>query len=428
MTDRARPAWHETLVASGATRPARPAAERRRRIRGRASGTTVLWRRLLAELLGSAFLAAVVIGSGIAAQQLSPGDVGLQLFENAAATAAGLFAIILMFGPVSGAHFNPVVSFVDAAFGGLILAATPPPTCPSRSLGCIVGASLANLMFSEAAISISTKHRASGPHFLSEVVATLGLMLVDLRPRPQWASPTWPRPPSAPTSARPTSSPARTSFANPAITVGRMFSNTFAGIAPSSVPSFVSAQIVGGALAFGVIRVALSREGRLTQVAERRRCRIVSARWPHASLRCPKEPAMTRRPVVLFLCTHNAGRSLAARVLLDHYARGSHRCPIGRFRARRPAQPGRRGAPASNGDSTRAGSSPSPSADGVAQEADVIVTMGCGDTCPVYPGKRYVDWDLEDPAGRPVDAVRPIVDEIDWRTQDLLAELVAEAP
>ena len=79
----------------------------------------VLWRRLLAELLGSAFLAAVVIGSGIAAQRLSPGETGLELLENAAATAAGLFAIILMFGPVSGGHFNPVVSFADAAFGGL---------------------------------------------------------------------------------------------------------------------------------------------------------------------------------------------------------------------------------------------------------------------------------------------------------------------
>src|ERR1700747_3789058 len=78
-----------------------------------------LWRRLLAEFLGSAFLAAIVIGSGIAAQRLSPGETGLELLENAAATAAGLFAIILMFGPVSGAHFNPVVSFVDAAFGGL---------------------------------------------------------------------------------------------------------------------------------------------------------------------------------------------------------------------------------------------------------------------------------------------------------------------
>ena len=91
----------------------------------------VLWRRLVAETLGSAFLGAVVIGSGIAAQQLSPGNTGLQLFENAAATAAGLFTIILMFGPISGGHFNPVVSFVDAGFGGL-RGATPLPTCRPR--------------------------------------------------------------------------------------------------------------------------------------------------------------------------------------------------------------------------------------------------------------------------------------------------------
>ena len=136
-----------------------------------------LWRRLLAELLGSAFLAAVVIGSGIAAQRLSPGGTGLELLENAAATAAGLFAIILMFGPVSGGHFNPVVSFVDAAFGGLSWwdAAA---YLPVQVAGCIGGAVIANLMFALPAVSISTKHRASAAHFLSEVIATLGLLLV----------------------------------------------------------------------------------------------------------------------------------------------------------------------------------------------------------------------------------------------------------
>ena len=118
-----------------------------------------------------------MIGSGIAAQPLSPGDVGLQLFENAAATAAGLFAIILMFGPVSGGHFNPVVSFVDASFGGLsrrdALAYVP-----AQITGCILGAIAANAMFSEALISISTHHRASPAHLFSEVIATLGLLLV----------------------------------------------------------------------------------------------------------------------------------------------------------------------------------------------------------------------------------------------------------
>src|SRR3954463_13761208 len=133
-------------------------------------------RRLLAEFLGSAFLAALVIGSGIAAAQLS-GDVGLQLLENAAATAAGLFAIILMFGPVSGGHFNPVVSLVDAHFGGLsrrdALA-----YIPAQVAGCITGAIIANVMFALAAISISTHHRASGAHLFAEVIATLGLLLV----------------------------------------------------------------------------------------------------------------------------------------------------------------------------------------------------------------------------------------------------------
>jgi glycerol uptake facilitator-like aquaporin len=214
---------------------------------------TALWRRLLAEYLGSALLAAVVIGSGIAAQQLSPGQTGLQLFENAAATAAGLFALILMFGAVSGAHFNPVVSFVDAAFGGLSWRRAI-AYLPAQVAGCISGAILANAMFGLAAVSISTKHRASGPHFLSEVVATAGLMLIIFALARSGRSHLAAAAVGAYIGAAYwfTSS---TSFANPAITVGRMFSNTFAGIAPSSVPSFVAAQVVGGLVAFGLIRL-----------------------------------------------------------------------------------------------------------------------------------------------------------------------------
>ena len=213
---------------------------------------TVLWRRLLAEFLGSGLLAAIVIGSGIAAQTLSPGNVGLQLFENAAATATGLFAIILMFGPISGAHFNPAVSFVDAAFGGLKWRDAA-AYLPFQTVGCIGGAVLANVMFSQAAISISTKHRASGPHWVSEVVATIGLILVIFALARSGRSHVAPAAVGAYIGSAYffTSS---TSFANPAITVGRMFSNTFAGIAPSSVPSFISAQIVGGVLAFGLVR------------------------------------------------------------------------------------------------------------------------------------------------------------------------------
>jgi glycerol uptake facilitator-like aquaporin len=212
-----------------------------------------LSRRLFAEFLGSAFLTAAVIGSGIAAANLSPGDIGLQLFENAAATAAGLFTIILMFGPVSGGHFNPVVSLVDASFGGLrwreALA-----YIPAQMAGCIAGAITANAMFALAAISISDKHRASEAHLLAEVIATLGLILVIF---------------SLARTRRGSMAPAAvgayigaayfftssTSFANPAIDVGRIFSDTFAGIAPASVPAFVVAQLIGGALAIGVLRV-----------------------------------------------------------------------------------------------------------------------------------------------------------------------------
>jgi glycerol uptake facilitator-like aquaporin len=212
-----------------------------------------LARRLLAELLGSAFLAALVIGSGVAAQTLSPNDVGLELFENAATTAAGLFAIIIMFGPVSGGHFNPVVSLADASFGGIrwrdALA-----YLPVQVAGCVLGAVVANGMFSLDAISISTHHRASTPHLFSEAIATTGLLLVIfslVRTKRAYAAP-------AAVGAYIGAAyffTSSSSFANPAISVGRIFSNTFAGIAPASVPGFVAAQLVGGACAILAVRV-----------------------------------------------------------------------------------------------------------------------------------------------------------------------------
>ena len=216
------------------------------------SEPVLLWRRLLAEFLGSAFLAAVVIGSGIAAQRLSPGQTGLELLENAAATAAGLFTIILMFGPVSGGHFNPVVSFADAAFGGLSWRDAT-AYLPAQVAGCIGGAVLANLMFALPAVTISAKHRATPAHFLSEIVATIGLLLVIFALARSGRSRSAPAAVGAYIGAAYwfTSS---TSFANPAITIGRMFSDTFAGIAPSSAPSFIGAQILGGALAVGIIK------------------------------------------------------------------------------------------------------------------------------------------------------------------------------
>jgi glycerol uptake facilitator-like aquaporin len=211
-----------------------------------------LWRRLLGELLGSAFLAAAVVGSGIAAQRLSPGDSGLELLENAATTAAGLSVIILMFGPVSGGHFNPVVSLADAVFGGLSWRDAV-AYLPAQVAGCSGGVVVANLMFARAAVSISAKHRATPAHVLSEVVATLGLVLVIFALARSGRSRTAPAAVGAYIGAAYffTSS---TSFANPAITIGRMFSATFSGIAPSSAPAFIGAQVIGGILAVGVIK------------------------------------------------------------------------------------------------------------------------------------------------------------------------------
>ncbi len=216
-----------------------------------------LWRRLFAEYLGSLLLAAVVIGSGIAAQTLSPHAIGLELLENAAATGLGLFVLIAALGPISGAHFNPVISFVDAVFGGMSWPAAW-SYLVAQVAGCASGAVLANLMFSKTAVSLSTDHRATMAHALSEVVATAGLVLVIFalaRSRRSSMAP-------AAVGAYIASAyffTSSTSFANPAIVIGRMLSNTFAGIAPSSAPLFVVAEVVGGVVGFALVKALYPR-------------------------------------------------------------------------------------------------------------------------------------------------------------------------
>lgn len=211
-----------------------------------------LFRRSVAEFVGTAFLVAVVVGSGIAAQRLSPGDVGLQLLENAVATAAGLVAIILAVGPVSGAHLNPVVSLADAAFGGMRWSEVA-AYAGAQVGGGVLGAVVANLMFELPAIEWSTKSRSSPGLWLAEVVATLGLLLVIF---------------GVVRSRRATAAPfavgayigaayfftASTSFANPAVTIARMFTDTFAGIEPGSVPAFLGTQLGGALLAIALVR------------------------------------------------------------------------------------------------------------------------------------------------------------------------------
>lgn len=214
-----------------------------------------LHRQLVAELLGTALLVAVVVGSGIAAESLSPHDTGLQLLENSLATALGLFALIVTLGPVSGAHLNPVVTL--AGWVADLRDGVRPMSWSSTAayvvaqvVGAIAGAVLANVMFDEPTRLASTE-RATGPHFVAEVVATAGLVLVVLAltrtGRGVLAAPAvgayigaayW--------------FTSSTSFANPAVTVGRMFSDTFAGIDPASAPAFVAAQALGGAIGLGL--------------------------------------------------------------------------------------------------------------------------------------------------------------------------------
>jgi glycerol uptake facilitator-like aquaporin len=210
-------------------------------------------RQALAEFLGSAGLVTAVIGSGIAAQRLSPDDVGLQLLENALATGAALVALILAFGPVSGGHFNPVVTLADRFFGGVSNRQVA-VYLPAQLLGGAVGAVVANLMFDLPAVSISTTGRSAGGLWLSEAVATFGLVvLIFALVRSGRAA-------SAPFAVGAYIAAAywwssSTSFANPMVDVARTLSDTFAGIAPSSVPMFLVAQVVGGAVGIVVVRL-----------------------------------------------------------------------------------------------------------------------------------------------------------------------------
>jgi arsenate reductase len=211
-----------------------------------------LSRRLVAEALGTALLIIAVIGSGIMASRLSPTDVGLQLLENAAATAGALIGLILMFGAVSGAHFNPIVTLVDHLLG-TITTRDAGLYAIAQTIGGCIGAVIANLMFSLPAVEWSTHARSSGALWLSEVVATIGLLLVIhgcVRTGRSEAVPfavgVWIGGAYWFTSS--------TSFANPAVTVARMLSDSFAGIKPSSAPMFIVMQVIGAVLAYRLIR------------------------------------------------------------------------------------------------------------------------------------------------------------------------------
>ena len=212
----------------------------------------MLTRKLVAEGVGTALLLIGVVGSGIMAERLSPTDVGLQLFQNAAATAAVLFAIILMFGPVSGAHFNPAVTVADWALGDFPRRHIA-PYIAAQVGGAVVGTMLANLMFDLNAVDWSTKDRSGGHLWLGEVIATAGLVALIFAlvrtGRVRYVAGG-----VAAYIGGAYYFTSSTSFANPAVTVGRMFSDTFAGIEPSSAPMFIVMQIAGLVAAVLLIR------------------------------------------------------------------------------------------------------------------------------------------------------------------------------
>ncbi|MGH8993532.1 MAG: aquaporin [Acidimicrobiia bacterium] len=211
-----------------------------------------LGRAAAAEAVGTGLLVAVVVGSGIFAERLSPGDSGLQLLENSTATALGLVALILAFGPVSGAHFNPVVTLADRLLGGMATGRAAVYAAAQVAGGC-TGAVVANLMFDLPALDWSATARNGSQLWLGEVVATFGLVTVIL---------------GVVRTGRPEAAPfavgayigaaywftSSTSFANPAVTLARTLTDTFSGIRAASVPPFVIAQLAGALLAVGLAR------------------------------------------------------------------------------------------------------------------------------------------------------------------------------
>ena len=208
-----------------------------------------LARRLLAEFVGTALLVTIVIGSGIAAERLSPGQAGLQLLESSTATALGLTVLILTFGPASGGHFNPVISAVDWVIGRRSGSGLPPRTLGGYAVaqlaGGVAGAVLASVMYDMPALELAATERSGGGVMIAEVVATAGLVTVVFALARNGLS-VWAAPAVGAYIGAAYWFTSSTSFANPAVTVARMFSDTFAGIAPGSVLPFLGAQAVGG--------------------------------------------------------------------------------------------------------------------------------------------------------------------------------------
>ncbi len=329
-----------------------------------------------------------MVGSGIAAAQMSPDDVGLQLLENSTATVFGLAVLILMCGPVSGAHFNPVVTAADWLLGRRSRTGISGRDASAYTVvqvsGAVSGAWLANVMFDRRVFELSTKDRVSVGHFVGEIVATAGLiaLIFNLSIDQQLA-------------LKAATAQLRREFD------GTFGVQTVERFLQSSYDRFVGRATVPRFLPLLAERFARQRLNALARVEGK---------------------AVDGKPTVMFICTHNAGRSQMALGYFAHLAGGDGVAWSGGSEPGAEINPAAIEAMAEVGiDIT--GEFPKLWTDEIVQAADVVITMGCGDACPIFPGKRYENWDLPDPAGQTVDAVRLIRDDIERRVRRLLVDL-----
>jgi len=367
--------------------------------------TISLQKRATAEFVGTLFLVATVVGSGIMAERLAGMNVALALLANTIATGAILVALIFTFGAISGAHFNPAVTVADAIERGMAWREVPVYIAAQCS-GGLVGAVVAHLMFGLPIFSLSRHARSGGAQVFSEFVATFGLLAVI------WGC-SRVRANSVPFAVGAYITAAywltsSTSFANPAVTIARVVSDTFAGIRPIDAPFFIVAQMCGAISATVLIRWLIPS---LPETAE-------DILLPHQS----KQELKT----YLFACVHNAGRSQMAAALFNLYADRS-----GCLAISAGTQPAEHVHPEvvqvmREIDIDLGSARPQKLTPALAKTASVLVTMGCGETCPFVPNLRTIDWALPDPKGQSLEAVRALRDEIHNRVKELIRSECAE--
>ena len=367
--------------------------------------STSLQRKVTAEFLGTFFLAATVIGSGIMAERLAGANVALALLANTIATGAILVALIFTFGAISGAHFNSAVTVADALEHGMPWREVPAYVLAQCS-GGLAGAAVAHLMFGLSLFSLSRHARSGGAQVFSEFVATFGLLAVI------WGC-SRVRANSVPFAVGAYITAAywftsSTSFANPAVTLARAVSDTFAGIRPIDAPFFIAAQMCGAIAATFLVRWLIPS---LPETAER-------ILLPHETSNHLK--------TYLFACVHNAGRSQMAAALFNLYAERS-----GCLAISAGTQPADHIHPEVVDVMREIGvdltsARPRRLTENLARTASVLVTMGCGEACPFVPNLRTIDWALPDPKGQSLEAVRATRDEIHDRVKELIRSECAE--